>query len=584
MIKSISFRNFRGIPERLLEFGPGVNYLRGPNEAGKSGVKELIMFALMGTDSSGQKSPDHLISEGFEVTEASLTTDKATFIRKKKRGTTSEVKLLRDGFPPLGMNQTELSALLKMDADLLGSCHQVGYFMSLPAERQLQVITAVAKLDRFSILDEMLGGAFGRRDGLPKNVKLVNPRIDADAVARDRRVLGNQLANDEGGLQMLESELLRLSDSDIDEDSYQKRVNELTAVIDLHDRYRVNLATYEQQLLRAQEAERFNAGIEAERRKYEDAIKELGPKPVYDEAGYAELLGKLLAEKGHVVKQYRRTPVLQKTSASLTAGSCGVCKQPVSQEWVASQAQARAKEIEDFNKLEREIADHNIGIADRENYLTEEYDRVRAEADAKKEAVRFWERSTSDFNERILRLKPVTPTVPVAPEKPQGDVAAMKAELVKLQTDLSVHRLNRTKRAEVERKRAEMDSSAMAKRSQIDSLKKLEDALRRLPEKEVEEMSEKLKLSNAVVRFTDGVLVVTDTKGVPYGSLSTGRRKKLDFEWCKRIQQLMVHPPKFYFLDDADLLDSIMEHLPKDSQVFVAKVDPTLKELQVSQV
>ena len=35
MIKSISFRNFRGIPERFLEFGPGVNFLKGPNEARK---------------------------------------------------------------------------------------------------------------------------------------------------------------------------------------------------------------------------------------------------------------------------------------------------------------------------------------------------------------------------------------------------------------------------------------------------------------------------------------------------------------------------------------------------------------------
>ena len=132
MIKLISVKNFRG-HTRTFEFGASLNELIGPNESGKSTVNEAISFVLFGYDSNGTKNPDHLITIGQDHVEAAITTDKATFTRKKKRGSTSKIVLSRTGAPDTELkNMDDVVRLFGAEFDTFASAYNAGYFLRLP--------------------------------------------------------------------------------------------------------------------------------------------------------------------------------------------------------------------------------------------------------------------------------------------------------------------------------------------------------------------------------------------------------------------------------------------------------------------
>src|SRR5258708_1302189 len=103
MIQKIILMNFRG-HNRTLEFGPNINTLCGPNESGKSTIKEAIAFVFQGTDSAGLKSPDHLITKGEDAMEAMVVTKHAKITRRKLRGQTSAIKYEMHGHEPIKLN------------------------------------------------------------------------------------------------------------------------------------------------------------------------------------------------------------------------------------------------------------------------------------------------------------------------------------------------------------------------------------------------------------------------------------------------------------------------------------------------
>ena len=146
MITEINYRNFRGHNENF-KFGSGRNIIRGPNEAGKSTIKEAIAFAWMSTDSQGTKNPDHLITVGQDIMDVQLKTARAAFWRKKKRGSTSEVKLQREGIPDVKLSQSDLMTQIGVSHDVFMSSWLVGHFMALKSDTKLKVLGEIAKSD-----------------------------------------------------------------------------------------------------------------------------------------------------------------------------------------------------------------------------------------------------------------------------------------------------------------------------------------------------------------------------------------------------------------------------------------------------
>ncbi|NBV78192.1 hypothetical protein EBR66_08590 [bacterium] len=56
---------------------------------------------------------------------------------------------------------------------------------------------------------------------------------------------------------------------------------------------------------------------------------------------------------------------------------------------------------------------------------------------------------------------------------------------------------------------------------------------------------------------------------------------KFDIEMCKKIQSFLPKAPNFYFVDNEDLIDDVTPWLPQGAQVFIARVDSSVTQLQI---
>lgn len=581
MIKSISMRNFRGTTERIVEFGAGATLIKGPNEIGKSTISEAISFAFYGVDSFGTKNPDHLIMDGSDVAEVALQTDKATFIRRKKRGGTSTVQVVREGYPELKMTQTELTKLLQMDFDLFASCYKVGYFMKLPDSKRKEVISQAWKFDRKALLNEMVQSNFMRL------VKLENPRLDSQAVARERQMLQQQKASDEGALLFLNAQSQEVGEQ-LNEGEVEQELKRLSAEVALHDMYERDLRAYQSAAQSYAEREAQSKVRLAERERIQLEIGALGERSLYDSSESNIKYENLMAEaRALALKPIPAPPNLPNVYEG--GATCSRCGQHVSDKMVAQVKEERDRLVMEFNALERQVADENALIEQKRKSFEKQAQDIAADNIRRCRAVDEWKNKMAQLEFKLKQNEPLLNSAPPkAPDAPSGyhrpvGIKGPKELHSDFQAKLQAYRMLKH-RSEGSRDRAvQLEHSIMDKTTSIDDLARLEEALKKLPEIEVSRTMENFSLQSAKISFSEGEIQVTDARDVPYASLSDGRRMKMDLEWAKCFQRLKGELPGFYFVDNADLVDSFQEWLPV-AQVFLAKVDPTIRELQIVQL
>jgi AAA domain len=591
MIMQIILNNFRG-HNRVLNFGPNLNVLAGPNESGKSTVKEAIAFAWFGTDSFGA-SPDHLISNVASDMTVTLTTPVATVVRKKARGKTSTIKAGPVGLPGNTMNQTELNAMLAMTAESFMSCWNVGYFMNdLNAQKQLAVLGELAAVDRKALLR----GQVPSHIQIPAKVKLVNPKIDADAMATERRQLQNVKASDEGALGQVRAQLSQLTSAeDVDVESYSSALNDLNAQLAAHDFYKQALAKYQTEKMRWDGAVKRKAAIDAEILAFkpptkeqfefvESAIKKLGKRE-------AELRGSLEGFS----QRYKAVPNAPKKPASLKPGStCGTCGQVVAEGHVNHIMGAYENALIAHNKEAREVATFNDQAAEEDKAKHEELATLRADFVKLSNELAALNNTKKEGGEHHLKLQRELVELekikePHAPEKPAGDEAKLREEQLKISTAVNLAKRQATQLEQLRSQEAMLIEAGKLKERQIFDYAAIEKCLRDLPALETLEILKTLEVQDVFVALKDNELCV-EANGVPYKSLSDGKRKKVDLEFVKSLRRAALADkngkpqpavPKWIFLDNVDLIGSWRNLLPENFQVFVAKVDESLEELTV---
>ena len=589
MIKQLMYKNFRGAIEKKLEFGGNVNIIKGPNEAGKSTICEAIAFTFTGCDSSGTKNPDHLIRNGSDSCEVVVATAKAVFVRKKKRGETSKVKIQRPGLPDLNLSQTELSNLLKMDTDLFLSSIKTGYFMELPSLRKLEVISQAVKIDRLSLLNQLVAGTGVAYTAttLPKRVQLKNVLNDAAAVATERRVLQNQLAADEGAIKELE---LKLGDVEqIDIPSYEKALSELNALNLVHSNYSAECARYNA------DVKRFNESVAESKRRAEERkrvldelalVKDVSKEDVEYVEKSEELISLLRKSQLELVKEQKQMPTPPKKVADIfNLDTCPTCDSPIAADKKEAAIAFYNAELVRFNEESRAVADHNNELTLREKRVVDDIDSIRNKVASIKMAIQSVEGSKKLLAVKLESLKELTiPEKPIAPVVPEGDAKKIAEELSSLNAAVYAAKSRLQLEKTVSERKVVLNESISTKKQAIAVLAGLENALKQLPALEVETTRKSLEIKDADISLIEGDLVVSDRSGVPYASLSTGRKKKVDLELCKCFQRMVKNPPGFIFADDADLVDSFTQYLPDNTQVFMAKVDSDLTEVEVIQM
>lgn len=586
MIKSLALVGFRG-HTKSFTFGPQSNKLAGPNECGKSTIAEAIAFVWFGTDLGGTKNPDHLISDGAEVTEVSLVTEHIILTRKKARGKTSTIKLARQGLPPVPMTQTELTQLMKISPEAFMCCWYACYFMErLTPEKQLAVLSELSRVDRKALLQSILGSDFE----IPAKIKLHNPRIDADAVASERRQLQNMIASDEGALGQLDAQIAQVTTgAEVDVESYSGRLNDVNASLDAFDFYNKALAKYGQEKMRFGDAINRTGSLKAGKlglnmpsaddlRKNDVRIAELVKQT-------SVLKGRALMLQG-TIKALPAAPV-KPANLQVVGTDCKLCGQKISAEHVNHIMGHYEAQLLEHNKIAREVADHNGNIEGELAKLNEQLAATANECgELQKENVRNSE-AASNAKKRAAEIDAELAELaklkePAAPTKPEGDEPALKKEQIELNTAIVMAKKNATQLEGLNVQGALLKESIAKRRQQVGYMNALETALKSLPEIETKALLETLQVPGVVVGLKDGSLYVTNEKGIPYVSLSSGRRLKIGMAFCQSFRKTAGgRAPSWIFLDNSDLIDSFMAY--NNVQFFIAEVNAKLKELTVHQ-
>lgn len=574
MIQSISLKNFRGIKEGTYAFGPGKNIVSGPNEVGKTTLAHALAFTFYGYDLQGTKNPDHLIMLGEETTEVAVQTSKATFIRRKKRGGQSAVKLVREGFPEIKPNQGELVQLMGMDYDLFASASVVGYFMGLTAAKQREVISQAWPVDRRTLLQSLLPAGIQ----VPREVKLENPRLDATAMSRSRQARQNSRAADAGAYAQVMAQLQEhegLVTEVVSEDTLSK----LRAEAQLIDMYERELKEYNRMLEVYHARGTENNHRLAQQEKLQLEAMSLGKAPEGNPIALQEQAKTL--RKSSVDIQFIQVPPAPLVKADLDDPYCPRCGTAASDNLRASIKAERAKLLTDYNQTERGIEDQNQKLREKKAGLDKQADDVQNQANSLLQAQSAYrlakDRLAASYRASEL-VENVEPAAPVAPQVSEN----AKTNLRDLEAKIAAIKLVSERTSGVLARKATLEKAIETHTKAITDLSAIEEALKALPDVEVGQTAERFKLHKATVVFTEGELSVSDDRGIPYASLSSGRRMKMDLEWCKCFRRLLKNPPPFLFIDNADLVDSFAEYSPDEGiQTIFAKVDLSSNTLKV---
>lgn len=584
MIQKIVMMNFRG-HNRTLEFGPGLNTLCGPNESGKSTVAQAISFLWLGTDSTGNKSPDHLITDGETEMLIGITTEHATVSRKKRRGQTSIIKVERHGYPAIQMNQSELAAVLKLSTDAFMSCWNAGYFMSLPQTQQLAVLGELAAVDRRALLQSMLPAHIQ----IPAKVKLVNPKIDADAIATERRQLQNVKSSDEGALRQLQAQLKELSGGgEVDIDSYTKGLNDLNAQLDAFDFYKKALSKYQQEKMRWGESINRKGGCEAglmaiqlHKPEMFDVIKQTLEKNKRKSEDIRVSI-KVLQDKAKPMPAEPKKP-----NTSFAAGStCDKCGQVVGEAHQRLVMKHYEEDLLKYNKEAREVQTYNdrikLGVEKGHAAMRDidiESTQLSGQLDHMERSNRDSLKHKADLERELAEVSKLRE--PAAPEKPSGDEAAIRQSQLEFNTALNLARRQATQVDQLKAQENLLIEAVKVKDKQIMDYSALEYSLKNLPQMETVKILETLRVDGLSIALNEGNLSIM-AGTIPYSSLSSGRKMKADLAFCGSLRRAAgSRAPSWVFCDNADLMDRWKDLLPPNVQVFAAKVDADLKELTV---
>jgi len=578
MITQLKIANFRG-HDGEYTFGPGKNYIKGKNEAGKSSIKEAIAFLWMGTDSEGAKSPDHLISVGCDFTQVDLSTPKSTLKRRKKRGTTAEIKVCREGLPDIKITQTDLMSQVHLSHEVFMSSWCVGYFMKMKSEQRVKVLGEVARIDRRELLSNLLPTNFT----IPAVVKLVNPRIDADAIAGLRRQEQNKKEAATAQLDGLKRASAQGSAITIDAEAHKARVSVLEAELEEVDLYSKLNSKYADYVKKVNHLSSELNILEKDLSKLTDVDSSAVQEHRVHAEKFLKLSTDLDEEMQNLVRQKKTRALDIPKKPSAQQGDCPTCHQPVGKEHIEALLVHYNKELEAYNIHEREVESHNQKLSDAYNALTAKKTEAKKNHTAHLEAALKIEKDAASSvrarNELVARIDVLkgmleaeernAPPQPTA--APARDIQALRNERDRLKGELHTHN---TFASQSERLRLEMgglEGNITDHTSNVQMFSELEAALRKLPELETQKTLETARIPGIKLSLVDGELVVTNEAGVDYRCLSDGRRTKVDVALCMAIKRAAgPSAPPWIFVDNSDLVDELI--LPDGTQCLVAEV------------
>jgi len=579
MITRIYVKNFRGITERTFNFKNGASAIQGPNEAGKTTIKEAIVFGLFGVDSYATKNPNHLIQDTATQTTVVIETDKAVFERRKKTGAPSDVKFNRLGHPQVSMTQTELTAMLGMEVEEFLSMFNVGYFMRLPEDKQKVVLAKTFQVDRASVFANMVPGYV-----LPKAVDLNNLKASITFCEKERRALNNSIQSLQGSLNTSREQLTRIEGmvgaQYTPED--EAKLNSLSACEELSAQYERDLTRYNHLTTEVTRKEEELKSIDAELKTLNLQLSALVAVTMPDAEKLKEIENDNQKKADAILN--KKLPKPQFTALRVVdEDNCNRCGQRVIESVKARMKADADQALITFNNLEREVVTTNMALDDQLKSLSDELTKVRSQFSSRvSEFNRYSDQKnllTSKIEANVKRMRAVQiPNLTGAPEKPQFP-DGWKETLQNLRTARHAYTSVKSEKTLLTSKIEQLEKEIAEKSEQHRKISVLEETLKKLPDAELMALSHQLVVPGLNIKPKEGGIEVRDTRGIPYQSLSDGRKMKADLALSALFQSKHKRAPHFYFVDNADLVDRF-EGFPS-GQVFLAEVKDDLKEVQI---
>lgn len=577
MIKGLILDNFRG-KTASYDFGQYTKLL-GRNEAGKSTIKEALCFIFAGTDSTGRRSPTHLISTGTDGCKITLQTDKVTLSRTLTQKGSQSLAMIRDGVR-VPLTQEQLSERLGASPDLFLSVFLPGYFMHLPEDKRRAVLAEVMPpIDRWQLLADILGFR-ATADELPGVDLSRRPDLAASKVATLRRAAAQEGAQICGQVESYQAmAAMPIGTPPELPIGVAERLAYLEHLKSAWSDFGHRSGNYERAKVVAAQTAARNQEIGRETDALLTEIKSIVdvavPPPRDDlHAQFKELLA-------------QQKPLPQKPASLNLPGTdrCPSCGQAVgSKHRERVQADNEAAKAE-YERTLAEVKAFNEGLIKKAESVQYLLQQSVAATDAARVANQAKALKRAQLDAKVKAMAWVEPAaLPPEPTPPSEPYDGAE------ENDLrqKVQAYHRAKGSyDQSRMQQEKAKSVLAGlKAQMAPLEQacaryeaIEAGILRIPQEELRRQSEALTIDGYT--FSLEGTSVSRADGMPYAILSTGAGMRADLVLSAKLNSLMKRPTGVMFLDNADLIDLPLPKVAEQMQLFLAYVRTELPTLTI---
>lgn len=539
------------------------NTIRGANETGKSTIKEAICFAFCGTDSMGSRNPQHLISEGKDACEVVVTTDRAVVSRTLTRKGNGTLKAYREGIPTT-FTQAQMELIIG-SVDTFLSAFIPGYFLDLPEERKLKVVSEIMPdVNRAQLFKDITGFDMVPEEQLRYTFNK-RPDIIGDLVAADRRECTKILYTNQGQLKQL------LTYEEMAKPETPPELIPLASLRSLKsqwENYERDLRLYnnfkiQRDIVVKENEMRANNVL---------SLKEKLASLQYEEITVQPSLVGMEAE-ALAGLSYIHEPSCPRLSKEMEEEMCPTCGQTVGKKHKESIKQKNA-ELKAKHDVEVEAIKANNKIySEIKNKVKEKYSKLCLEYSNKCDRNKAVDAEKRKIEISLAGLSPVTPPnpgeEPITPKEVLDATLLKTCEEIEVRYNEDMARYNASVRqfAGYSDIIANHQTYITALEEKLRRLGIIEEGFKVLPQKEFEIQSQAFKIDGVEFRIGSKIEIYRD--GLHFKLLSTGAAAKVGMAISRKINSLMKRPINMMFVDNADLIDTIPA---QDLQMFLAIV------------
>ena len=526
------------------------NKITGCNGSGKSTIKEAIALLFAGTDSVGTRAPVHLISEGDVKCKIDAVTTKAHISRSLTVDKRTVIKLDRRGVATT-LRQADLDKAL-CSSDLFLSVFVPGYFLGLTPQKKHAVLAeAMPPVDRLALLEQLSGISLA--DGAKTLlIKTDRPDLVAECFAVNRRKLAARVQSSEGQLTAF-SEVKPL-----DKPSEPAEVTMKQYLINVREewsRYNIDHAAY---LKRRSDIEAVKVSNEAVRLRRTQLAHELeGIKLAEVPTAQCRL-----AELNLLSAQLAPLPAKPAYGNVMDGNICNACGQIVNSkhrdrvreenEQRRKQYEAEAAQVETNNEGVREQIHKVNSVEAAEREKIEEIKAANTRLSTRRTKL---EANLSFLKEAAVPeelTEPIKPSEEASSDETLADVMTVIENHTKA---VAQYDYNRRLLEEASARSCQLRSQIEEDTVEITRLHLIEEALKALPQKEMELRRDALSIPGYILQCDDNDIQLLTSTGRPHQLLSAGEATKAYVALCLKLNSIMPKKVSMIFIDDADLMD-----------------------------